>query len=506
MMKYPLLATNLIYLSSRLRAKWRKLRRRKWKTLKYWAKSFKVFLLKPSFSPLNLKWFIQSKGISSKAFLNYFLLSKRPIYLSAINFFKIKLIFFKYIKRYLYNRLKLNKRYSFYKRWKSSSILWSKNFLSGISVFLNNSILNNSFSFFTKYFIWLQHYLSYLYAWNYLFVFLLFSKKTFFNWFFIVFINYIFSWFWLFSKIKWKRNRIALRLFFSRLLGFQFSFFWKKWKKWKFFFTFKLKYSITIKFLQRSLNKSFFLNYFFCWNNFFIQTKKKYLKKNFFFFDFVTLFSKIYKELYTTIYTKNVFLLSPIQIFFHDFSWSIKKKSFFKPTRRNISYFYYLYNLNMLRYKDLLSLFDGSFTQQLDLNVNLNLIHMFFWALIWRGKKLTAWWVLKNFLIWFRSQYWIPGLIFLTHTILKLEPWIWLKKKWLAGWVYEIPLFISSRRSKAIAIWWLIKAAKKRKKYDFSEGLSNELWECAFNWGPTIALRKSLHFTAKRNRSYTWWL
>jgi ribosomal protein S7 len=55
----------------------------------------------------------------------------------------------------------------------------------------------------------------------------------------------------------------------------------------------------------------------------------------------------------------------------------------------------------------------------------------------------------------------MPALAIFTHAVLKTEPKIWLKKKKIAGRLYEIPIFISSRRSKAIAIRWLLEYAKK---------------------------------------------
>ena len=194
--------------------KWRR------KTIRYKLKSFKIFWLKPSYTPLNLKWFIQSKGISSKSFLNYFLLSRWPVYLSALNFLKIKLIFFKYLKRYLYNWLKLVNNYSFFKKKKSNTIMRGKKFLSSFSYFIDKCLLSSSFFFFNYYKIWLKNYLSYLYIWNYIFYFLLFNKKTFFWQFFVIFMHYMFSKLRLFSKLKWKRNRVTLRLFFSWLVGF----------------------------------------------------------------------------------------------------------------------------------------------------------------------------------------------------------------------------------------------------------------------------------------------
>jgi small subunit ribosomal protein S7 len=81
-----------------------------------------------------------------------------------------------------------------------------------------------------------------------------------------------------------------------------------------------------------------------------------------------------------------------------------------------------------------------------------------------------------------------------------------LKKKKIAGKLYEIPIFISPSRSKWIAIRWLLEAAKKRKTASVSESLAQEVWDACLKRGLSFNNKETTHMTIKRNKAYLRWL
>lgn len=131
---------------------------------------------------------------------------------------------------------------------------------------------------------------------------------------------------------------------------------------------------------------------------------------------------------------------------------------------------------------------------------------MLFRFIIRKGKKLTARRVFLKFLKKFKKKYALPPLLIFTHALLMVEPKVWVKEKKIAGRQYDIPIYISSNRSKRIAIRWLLQAAKKRKRASITESLSQEVWDACFKKGGAFSNKENLHVVIKRNKSYMRWL
>lgn len=147
-----------------------------------------------------------------------------------------------------------------------------------------------------------------------------------------------------------------------------------------------------------------------------------------------------------------------------------------------------------------------SFSQQVKLVDKFNVPDIFFWYIIWKGKKLTARTVFLKFLKKFKKKYNLPGLAVFAHAMLFIEPKVWLKEKKMAGRVYEIPIYISSSWSKWIAIRWLLQAAKKRKWASIVDSLAQEVWDACFKRGAAFNNKETVQQTVKRNKAYLRWL
>jgi small subunit ribosomal protein S7 len=170
-----------------------------------------------------------------------------------------------------------------------------------------------------------------------------------------------------------------------------------------------------------------------------------------------------------------------------------------------MTFFTWLRN-NIWQYEMLRWLLFTSFRQQWNIIHNFDVGDMLFWYIIWKGKKLTARRVFLKFLKKFWNKYFLPGLIIFTHAMLLVEPKVWVKKKLIAGWAYEIPIYISPRRSKCIAIWWLLQAAKKRKRASITDSLALEVWDACFKRGVAYANKEAMTQLVKWNKAYLWWL
>jgi small subunit ribosomal protein S7 len=147
-------------------------------------------------------------------------------------------------------------------------------------------------------------------------------------------------------------------------------------------------------------------------------------------------------------------------------------------------------------------LFHASVTQNLKVIDEFNVARILFRYIIRKGEKFTARRVFLKFLKKFKKNYALPPLMIFAHALLFVEPKIWLKEKKIAGKVYQIPIYISPKRSKSIAIRWLLQAAKKRQTASITDSLAQEVWDACFKRGLAYNNKESLLVTAKKNKAY----
>ena len=100
---------------------------------------------------------------------------------------------------------------------------------------------------------------------------------------------------------------------------------------------------------------------------------------------------------------------------------------------------------------------------------------------------------------------------FLFKAIKNVKPSVEVRKVRKGGRIYQVPALIPKKRQEALAIRWIIDAAKIRKKNSktsFAECLAIEFIEASKNQGKPRQKRDELHKLAELNRAYIrfrWW-
>jgi len=100
---------------------------------------------------------------------------------------------------------------------------------------------------------------------------------------------------------------------------------------------------------------------------------------------------------------------------------------------------------------------------------------------------------------------------FLFNAIKNIKPSVEVRKVRKGGRIYQVPSLIPKKRQEALAIRWIIDAAKIRKKnskISFAECLAIEFIEASKNQGKPRQKRDELHKLAELNRAYIrfrWW-
>jgi small subunit ribosomal protein S7 len=78
-----------------------------------------------------------------------------------------------------------------------------------------------------------------------------------------------------------------------------------------------------------------------------------------------------------------------------------------------------------------------------------------------------------------------------------------VRSRRVGGATYQVPVDVRPERRQALAIRWLIAAARKRNETTMIERLSGELMDAANNRGSAVKKREDTHKMADANRAFS---
>ena len=82
-------------------------------------------------------------------------------------------------------------------------------------------------------------------------------------------------------------------------------------------------------------------------------------------------------------------------------------------------------------------------------------------------------------------------------------PAIEVRSRRVGGATYQVPIEVRPERRQALAIRWIISAARARNENTMVERLSNELLDAANNRGSAVKKREDTHRMAEANRAFS---
>ena len=84
-----------------------------------------------------------------------------------------------------------------------------------------------------------------------------------------------------------------------------------------------------------------------------------------------------------------------------------------------------------------------------------------------------------------------------------VSPSIEVKSRRVGGATYQVPIEVRADRGRALAIRWLIIAARARNEPTMTGRLSGELMDAANNRGSAVKKREDTHKMADANRAFS---
>jgi small subunit ribosomal protein S7 len=83
-----------------------------------------------------------------------------------------------------------------------------------------------------------------------------------------------------------------------------------------------------------------------------------------------------------------------------------------------------------------------------------------------------------------------------------VAPHLEVRSRRVGGATYQVPVDVRPERRQALAIRWLISAARSRNETTMVERLSGELMDAANNRGSAVKKREDTHKMAEANRAF----
>ena len=84
-----------------------------------------------------------------------------------------------------------------------------------------------------------------------------------------------------------------------------------------------------------------------------------------------------------------------------------------------------------------------------------------------------------------------------------VRPVVEVKSRRVGGATYQVPVEVRPRRRTALAMRWLVEAARKRGEKSMGMRLAHELVEAADNRGIAVKKREDTHRMAEANKAFS---
>ncbi|MBT3314377.1 MAG: 30S ribosomal protein S7 [Anaerolineae bacterium] len=138
-----------------------------------------------------------------------------------------------------------------------------------------------------------------------------------------------------------------------------------------------------------------------------------------------------------------------------------------------------------------------------DLRYNSLLVQTVIHHVLKRGKKSTATKLVYDTMDLLGERTGKDSLEVFEVALAKASPRVEVRPRRVGGATYQVPMEVTPERRLALAIRWLLGAARARKGKAFAENLAAELLDAYNETGAAIRKRDETHKMAEANRAFS---
>ena len=119
-----------------------------------------------------------------------------------------------------------------------------------------------------------------------------------------------------------------------------------------------------------------------------------------------------------------------------------------------------------------------------------------------RGKKSTAEGIVYEALDFIAGKRGGDAMETLDKALDNVRPMVEVKSRRVGGATYQVPVEVRPTRQQALAMRWLIEAARARTEKSMPQRLAAELMEASENRGSAVKKREEVHRMADANKAF----
>jgi small subunit ribosomal protein S7 len=123
-------------------------------------------------------------------------------------------------------------------------------------------------------------------------------------------------------------------------------------------------------------------------------------------------------------------------------------------------------------------------------------------AVMYDGKKSIAETIVYSALDQIQAKTRQEPVTVFRQAIDNVAPHVEVRSRRVGGATYQVPVDVRPERRQALAIRWLITAARNRNETTMVDRLSGELLDAANNRGTAVKKREDTHKMAEANRAF----
>ena len=124
-------------------------------------------------------------------------------------------------------------------------------------------------------------------------------------------------------------------------------------------------------------------------------------------------------------------------------------------------------------------------------------------SIMYEGKKSVAESIVYGALDRIQTKAKSDPLALFHQALENVAPAVEVRSRRVGGATYQVPVDVRSERRQALAIRWIITAARARNENTMEERLSGELLDAASNRGNAVKKREDTHKMADANRAFS---
>jgi small subunit ribosomal protein S7 len=124
-------------------------------------------------------------------------------------------------------------------------------------------------------------------------------------------------------------------------------------------------------------------------------------------------------------------------------------------------------------------------------------------SLMYDGKKSVTEGIVYGALDRIKSKVGQEPLDVFLQALSNVKPSVEVRSRRVGGATYQVPVEVRHDRQQALAIRWLINAARARSESTMVDRLSNELMDAAQQRGTAVKKREDTHRMAEANKAFS---